>query len=119
MPKTTQLQPLNNVVPLNAFDPDQVNARLYKQVSVLLKQLETEGEELPIKERIAAMMAIGRLQDLFGKMRKGQGDVGAGSNVRKYEGTFASNAGRGRENGGGDEAEPDGDDWFEQSDRDA
>jgi hypothetical protein len=118
MAKTTPTTPIaSNVIKLNAFDPDNINHRLYKQVSRVLAQLEEDEDKVTLKERVAALMAIGRIQVLFANMRKAQGDVGAGATVRKYEGAFSADASRGgtsRARGPAlGESDPDGDDWFE------
>jgi hypothetical protein len=114
MPKTS------NIVQLNAFDPEQVNQRLYKQVSVLLGQLEEKDSKskVTMRERIAALIAVGRLQGMFVAMRKASGDVASGSTVKKYASTF-TNAARGRtKNAGPADTEPEPSDWFERADRD-
>lgn len=110
----------SNVVQLNPFDPDQINQRLYKQVSALLSQLEEKDSrsKVTMRERIAALIAVGRIQDLFIKMRKASGDVGAGSTVKKYAATaFSSNAARGRAKNAGP-AEPEPVSWFDEAERD-
>lgn len=80
-----------------AGDPLAVNARLYRQVSELLGQLET-GEHITLKERIAALVALGRLQTIFLNLRlKGEKDEPtAGSKVRSYANTFAAHDARRR-----------------------
>ena len=113
----------NNVVRMpNVFDPEQVNQRLYKQVSVLLRQLEDDDPEegmITIRERIAGLIAIGRIQQLFITMRKATGDVGAGSTVQKFAAAFtAPNAIGGRtadpRTSGSDYERSD---WFEDAER--
>lgn len=76
-------------------DPLNVNSRLYKQVSKLLDQLENKAEELTIRERIAALVAIGRVQTIFITLRNEHRESEhAGSAVRKYADAFkAQNAG--------------------------
>ena len=111
----------SNVIQFNPFDPDQVNQRLYKQVSALLSQLEEKDSrsKVTMRERIAALIAVGRLQDLFAKMRKATGDVGAGTTVRKYQATFATDAtGRGAKNTRSGQSEPEPDNWFDKYDED-
>lgn len=112
---------------VNPRDPLQIHARLYKQVSMLLDDLETmddnddeDSVSITIRERIAALVAIGRLSQIFLALRKGSIDATgtAGSRVRKYATAFAPNAaGGGTADTRGGEPEPD--DWFEQSDADA
>ena len=118
-PKFPKPAPPSNVVKLNVFDPEQVNIRLYKQVSALLKQLE-DKKTITLRERIAALMAIGRLQQLFANMRKGEfsDPSRSGATVRKYQSAFSHAAGRGETDSGSAEAtDPAGDDWFEHAER--
>lgn len=81
---------------LDALD---VNGRLYRQISKLLDQLD-EGDEgaepITIRERIAALVAIGRIQVMFMGLRKeDRGDSSGGTKVRKYSTAFqAANANR-------------------------
>jgi hypothetical protein len=97
-------------------DPLNVNARLYRQISVLLEQMEDPdaGKKLTVRERIAALTAIGRIQVLFVGLRKEKNNVGSGSSVKKYSGAFAKPdaASRGAADTG--PAEPP-DDWFERA----
>jgi len=125
MPKTSTppIKP-SNVVTLNPFDPDQVNQRLYKQVSALLQQLEEKDSrsKVTMRERIAALIAVGRIQQLFIAMRKASGDVGSGSTVKKYTATFADAAGRRAADARRDAkrdiaAESEPSDWFERAER--
>jgi hypothetical protein len=103
-------------------DPLQVNARLYMQISELLNQLEgSDGERITMRERIAALVAIGRIQVLFVGLRKEKGiyHPDAGSSVRKYSTAFTKDdTGRRKKIAGPKSrpAEPEpGPDWFEQS----
>lgn len=118
--KPSNVKP-NNVIQMpNVFDPEQVNTRLYKQVSVLLKQLEHKDshEMVTIRERIAALIACGRIQQMFIAMRKATGDVGAGATVKKFESAFSDAAGRGKSNPRfASTAGPEPDDWFESAER--
>jgi hypothetical protein len=107
-----------------AHDPLNINARLYNQIGKLLDDLEAEDVKNPIdiKARIAALIAVGRLQTIFVGLRKEKLDGparGAGSAVRKYSKAFKADAGRGRKKntrgravaaGGDDFADDDGDD---------
>lgn len=79
-------------------DPLRVNERLYKQISALLGDLEERGEDITMRERVAALIAIGRVQTIFaGLRRENQEDPNAGSAVRKYSGAFkAKDAASGR-----------------------
>jgi len=110
----------DNVVHFNPFDPEDVNRRLYHQVSALLSQIEERdsGEKLTMRERVQALIAIGRLQQIFVAMRKGGNDAGGtGSTVKKYAAAFSNAADRGVGNAR-DRSEPEPDDWFEPGDDD-
>ena len=77
------------------LDPLNVNGMLYQQMSYLLDQIETDPA-ITFRERLAAVIAIGRIQVMFVSMRKENSDDGSsGSAVRKYATAF-QNAGRGR-----------------------
>ena len=77
------------------LDPLNVNGRLYQQMSYLLDQVETDPA-ITFRERLAAVIAIGRIQVMFVNLRKESSDDGtSGSAVRKYATAF-KNAGRGR-----------------------
>lgn len=97
-------------------DPLNVNARLYRQISVLLEQMEDKDadEKLTIRERIAALTAIGRIQVIFAGLRKEQSNVGSGSSAKKYEGAFVQQNATRRGTADTGPAQPP-DDWFEQS----
>ena len=113
-----------NVAALNPFDPENINARLYHQVSLLLGQLEQKGartDEITIRERIAALTAIGRLQIVFAALRKGRtNDPGRGATARKYESAFTHAGGRRKADAGSAAtaaaADLEPDDWFERGD---
>lgn len=76
----------------NARDPLNITGRLYNQVAELLKQLE-EGEHITLKERVAALVAISRIQIVFLNLRKEKDDgADAGSTVRKYATAFTKDA---------------------------
>lgn len=80
------------------LDPDNVNARLYNQVSELLKQLETKTT-VTLRERVTALVAIARIQTIFLTLRqKGDKDDAdtAGSSVRKYTSAFQAHDARRR-----------------------
>jgi hypothetical protein len=99
-------------------DPLQVNARLYMQISELLAQLEEGGgDRITLRERVAALVAIGRIQVLFVGLRKEKGlyEPNAGSSVRKYSTAFGKDdAGKRKKIAGPKSNEPDPD-WFEQA----
>ena len=74
-------------------DSLKVNERLYRQIAKVLDDLEQRGDELTIRDRIAALVAVGRIQTIFASLRKEhQEDDNAGSAVRKYSGAFAAKA---------------------------
>jgi hypothetical protein len=107
-----------------ANDYLDINDRLYKQVGELLTQLEAKdhaGEtKITLKERIAALIAIGRIQTIFAGLRKKEpDDADAGSSVRKYAGAFKDETGGGKAGGGrrssGRKSKPEPDDWFEHA----
>lgn len=109
--KVVELSQNKPLIPTN--DPLQVNARLYNQVSELLKQLET-GEHITIRERFQAMTAIARIQYVFVTLRKEKiSHVDAGSSVRKYAKEFEQNAARGRKKDAGADPGPD-DSWIDR-----
>jgi hypothetical protein len=106
-----------------SHDPLQINSRLYAQIGKLLDDLEAKDvkNNLDIKERIAALIAIGRIQTIFVGLRKENiSGTGSGSAVRKYSRAFAKkDAGSGRAkatrgrravSAGADDFEPDTDD---------
>lgn len=102
-------------------DPLNVNQRLYNQISIMLTELEQPGvaQMLTLRERIAAVIAIGRIQVMFVGLRKEPGgDERSGIAVRKYSGAFKNDP-RGRKKVAGrpePEPEPDApDDWFERA----
>jgi hypothetical protein len=77
-----------------ARDPLQIKLRLYIQIGEMLRQLEAGDDgEVSIRERIAALTAIGRLQNLLVDKGKDDDDT-AGSAVRKYEGAFKNGTGK-------------------------
>ncbi|HEY2530287.1 MAG TPA: hypothetical protein VGJ20_20515 [Xanthobacteraceae bacterium] len=106
-----------------SLDPLNVNQRLYRQVAKLLDQLENldkSGEvRITLKERIAALVAIGRIQTIFMGLRKENADEPtAGSSVRKYAGNFKGTGDTRRRTKGSRPAfrptdDPVPDDWFE------
>ena len=84
------------------LDPKNVNTRLYNQVAALLDDLESGDTVITVRERITALVAIGRIQTLFVGLRKENRDEpNAGSSVRKYAGAFAANAVSRRAKSGG------------------
>lgn len=89
-------------------DPLQLKARLYTQIGELLHQLEGATDEpITVRERIAALVAIGRLQDLLIEKGKDE-DEHAGSAIRKYQTAFKNGAGRRKKiSGSSDLAESD------------
>jgi len=77
---------------VNVLDPLNVNGRLYEACSQLLDELRND-DELSIRDRIAAITAVGRCQVMFMGLRKeGKGGGDAGSAVRKYAAAFTQNA---------------------------
>jgi hypothetical protein len=82
--------------PPNPRDPLDVNQRLYGQISKLLDQLDDRDsrETVTMRERIAALVAIGRIQVIFASLRKEQPNdyASGGSSVRRYQAAFKANA---------------------------
>ena len=75
------------------IDPLDVNGRLYRQMALLLDQLERGAEEISLRERIAALIAVGRVQTIFMGLRKENRDEpNAGTAVRRYAKAFEANA---------------------------
>lgn len=105
-----------------APDPLDVNQRVYRQLAYLLDQLEKKDEDdhVTIKERIAALACIARVQYIFLTLRiKEPRDEQSGTTVRKYADAFKNEAGGGKTRGrpkSKPESEPEPDDWFEHSD---
>ena len=91
--------PISGGPNVQTIDPLGLNARLYRQVSRLLDDLESDNfEEITIRERIAALIAIGRIQTVFVALRKENKDGDprtAGSAVRKYARAFKTDGARG------------------------
>jgi hypothetical protein len=85
-------------------DELRINERLYKQLGKLLDDMETAdaAEAMTMPQRIAALIAIGRVQKMFVDLRKGEFDVGRGTAIDRYATAFAStDAARGRASNAG------------------
>jgi hypothetical protein len=106
---------------MSNLDPLSINVRLYHQVSEMLHQLEN-SPNITLRERIAALVAIGRIQVLFVNLRKEKfDDASAGSSVRKYAAAFKTHDARRRKAIAGaaePEPEPTVDDPFDDDDDD-
>jgi hypothetical protein len=73
-------------------DPLDVNARLYRQIARLLDDLEAadRDERMTMPQRIAALIAVGRVQTIFANLRKNAfNDGSAGSEIKRYSAAFA------------------------------
>lgn len=82
-----------------ARDPLNLNWRLYQQLGRLIDDMEAadRDEKMTMPQRIAAMIAIGRVQKMFIDLRKGEFNGGAGTAIEKYAAAFSpSNATSGR-----------------------
>jgi len=105
--KTSDIAPVH---PPNPRDPLDLNTRLYHHISKLLDELNSDDAgPITLRERIAAIIAIGRLQVMFMSLRKETTDDHAsGSTVRKYTTAFKDGS-RGRKaiTGPSPEPEPD------------
>jgi hypothetical protein len=87
-------------------------------VSELLTQLETKGEKVTMRERTMALVAVGRLQQIFAALRKvSPDDERSGSTVKKYATTFAPTDAAGGRKKTARPAVTDPD-WFEHADVD-
>jgi hypothetical protein len=123
--KKSQHQPADKARKPEALDPLNVNTRLYKQLGLLLDQLERkddaeDGPRVTLKERIAALIAVGRIQTIFmGLRRESANEPAAGSTVRKYATAFQQNDAGRRKAAAGSTGNPEPVDWFEQSTDDA
>jgi hypothetical protein len=109
----------SNVVSFNPFDPEDVNKRLYMQVSALLTQLEERESraKITMRERIAALVAVGRLQQVFAALRKANPhDPNRGSTVRKYAQAFVPDDSRRRTSSARSDDSSEPHDWFERDD---
>lgn len=80
--------------PLNFDDYDR---RVFEQIDVMLNELEA-AKKLPMRDRIAAVVAVCRIQDFLRKGRKDD-EPAAGSAVRKYATAFSRDAAGGRAKG--------------------
>jgi hypothetical protein len=85
-------------------DPLNINERLYKQLGKLLDDMEAADleERMTMPQRIAALIAVGRVQKMFVDLRKGEFDVGRGSAIDRYAQAFSpTDAARRRASGAG------------------
>jgi hypothetical protein len=73
-------------------DPKNVTGRLYDAVSKLLDGFD----DMTVREQVAAVSAIARIQTLFPQIRETSGVSKRGSTVRQYEQAFKTNASGGR-----------------------
>lgn len=99
------------------LDPLNIPIRLYRQVGELLTQLE-QGENITLRERVQALIAVGRLMVIFDK--RDDDDEHAGSTARKYQSAFAiDGTRRGKTHTGPPVDDRDADpDWFESAEID-
>lgn len=106
------------------LDPRDINGRLYHQIHRLLEEVEKPDvdENVTIRERIAMIIAVARIQTVFITLRKEkqENDEFAGSKVRRYAGSFKTNdARRGAKTAGSAGAEPEPDEFSWDDDDDA
>lgn len=98
MKKAVKIKTLDNeeiklADPATLTDPLNVNGRLYRAMSTLLDTFE----EMTVREQVATVSAIARIQVLFIKLREEKYDTGsAGTALKRYEKAFAANAARRR-----------------------
>jgi len=82
---------------LRALDPLNVNERIYRQCALVLDQLEDKKATITFKDRLTAIVYMGRMQTMFMGLRKEHRDEPtAGSAVRKYADAFKAHDARGR-----------------------
>jgi hypothetical protein len=102
------------------LDPYNIRPRLMKQVSMLLGQLET-SEHITVRERVQALVAISRIEQIFLMIRIKEPDEPdrSGTVVKKYAAAFANADGRRKPHPGSAEPkhEPD-DSWFDDVESD-
>jgi len=80
------------------LDPKNVNGRLYDAMAKLLDNFD----EMSVREQVATIVAIARIQTIFLKLRDVEGASGtSGSAVKRYEKAFQANATRKRKSGSG------------------
>jgi hypothetical protein len=75
---------------MKTSDPLDLNGRLYKQLAKLLDDMEAadRDERMTMPQRIAALIAVGRVQKMFLDLKKGEFSVGAGSAIDRYAKAF-------------------------------
>lgn len=75
-----------------AGDPLDLNGRTYKQLSKLLDDMEAadRDETMTFPQRIAALIAVARVQKMFQDIRKSETYAGAGSAITKYAEAFGT-----------------------------
>jgi hypothetical protein len=81
--------------PANPDDPKDINGRLYDAISRLLDNFE----DMTVREQVATVSAIARIQVVFPKIREMSGGSQRGAVVRQYAAAFQANADRRRKNG--------------------
>lgn len=75
------------------LDPKNVNGRLYNAISTLLDNFD----DMSVREQVATVAAIARIQVLFIKLREEKIEsANAGTAVKRYEKAFEANAARKR-----------------------
>jgi len=83
--------------PVRALDPLNVNERIYRQLALVLDELEKKKSPITFSQRLTAIVYIGRMQTMFMGLRKEHRDEPtAGSAVRKYADAFKAHDARGR-----------------------
>ena len=99
------------------LDPHHIRPRLLKQVSKLLTMME-EQDHLTVRERVQALVAISRIEQIFLMIRIKEPDESdrAGAVVKKYAAAFThadgGRASHARAAAKPVESEPD-DSWFD------
>ena len=74
---------------INPLDPYNITPRLQKWISELIEM----REDMDARTQVSAISAIGRLQVMFIKLREeGGGGVATGTEVKRFEQYFKTNA---------------------------
>ena len=86
----TKLPQINHKdAPYSSLDPKNVNGRLYDAMSKLLDNFE----DMTVREQVATVAAIARIQVLFIKLREEKSEpANVGTAVKRYEKAFQANA---------------------------
>lgn len=95
-PKVPTIEMVDAAI-INQADPKNVNGRLYDAISILLDNFE----DMTVREQVATVAAIARIQVLFIKLREERDEPKSepardGIEVKRFAKAFAANANRRR-----------------------